>query len=312
MWPPAPPSSAPVPPPPRQRPRYSKFAALVLSFFSPSLYRDVARNWRGIGLLYLLLLLTLTWLPVLARWHFSVRDYAYGGAAASTLREFPTITINKGVVSIAEEEPYVWRDPEGGEVILYVDTTDAFDRPEAAQAKVLLGRSAVEVRNNPRETRVYDLSEVNYFYLDKNRMIAWTRWFSDRLVPLGLPTALLISFIWGLVRLLLYALIGLIFASIFGARLDFAALMRLAAVAMTPGMVLDALAWTLNFGWSPCCAWSVLIGVVTLIYLGFAVKANADAAPPVALMPAYGYPPVPGQYPNAPPPPPPPPYPPAR
>jgi hypothetical protein len=295
MWPPALPGSAPVPPPPRQRPRYSKFAALVFSFFSPSLYRDVARNWRGIGVLYLLLLLTLTWIPVLARWHHSVRAYAYGGAAASTLREFPTITINKGVVSIAEEEPYFWRAPRSGEVILYVDTTGSFDKPEAAQAKILLGSSAVEVRNTPRETRVYDLSEVNYFFIDKHKMVAWTHWFSDRLVLLGLPTALLVSFIWGLVRLLLYALIGLIFASIFNARLDFTALMRLAAVAMTPGMVLDTPAWTFNFGWSPCCAWSALIGIMTLIYLGFAVKANADAAPPPPGMyvPGRGYP-VPG------------------
>lgn len=321
MWPPGAPGLAPGTPPVgsppvRQRPRYSRFTALVLSFFSPPLYRDVARNWRGIGALYLLLLFVLTWAPVFAKWHLSVRSYTHGGGADATFREFPTITINKGVVSIAEEEPYVWRDPNSGEPLLYVDTSGGFDEPEAAQAKVLLGRSAVEVRNNPRETRTYDLSEVQYFYVDKSKMAGWTRSFGDWLAPVGFPAMVLMSLVWGLLRLLIYGLIGLMFASMFGARLDFAGCMRLAAVAMTPGMVLDAAAWAFNFGNAPCCGWSALVGVITLVYLGFAVKANADAKPPYAPVPGYAYPPVQGQFPQAPSLPPapplPPPYPPAR
>ena len=43
--------------------RYSIFHPLVLSFFSKSLYRDVGKNWRGTGLLYLLLIIALLWIP---------------------------------------------------------------------------------------------------------------------------------------------------------------------------------------------------------------------------------------------------------
>lgn len=42
---------------------YSVFHPLYLSFFSKSLYQDVAKNWKGTGLAYLLLLLALAWVP---------------------------------------------------------------------------------------------------------------------------------------------------------------------------------------------------------------------------------------------------------
>ena len=71
--------------------------------------------------------------------------------------------------------------------------------------------------------------------------------------------------------------------------------MRLSAVATTPAMFIDTLAWTFNFGYLPCCGWGLLMAVVTLMYVGFGVKANADSSPPPG--PGYGFPPGPLQYP---------------
>ena len=307
------PPGSPPPPQPRPKPQYSRFTALVLSFFSTSLYRDVARRWRGIGLLYLLLLMFVTWLPVVIRWHLQMRAWSDGGAAQRQLAEFPTITIRNGVVSIAEEEPYVWRDVESGEPILVVDTSGAFDLPEAKTARMLLSRSTLEARNNPTETRVYDLSQVEYFYIDRQKALGWVQRATNWSWAVALPGGLALSVVWGLVRMLLYGLIGLLFASIFRARLDYAALMRLSAVAMTPGMVIDALSWIFNVGWIPCCGWNALIGMVTLAYLAIAVKANAEPAMPPGIggtVPGYGSPLGAGGYPYPPPPPPAPPYPP--
>src|SRR5688500_20251727 len=99
--PPGMPPGSPPPPQPRPKPQYSRFTALVLSFFSAALYRDVARRWRGIGLLYLLLLMFVTWLPVVIRWNLQMRAWSDGGAAQRRLAVFPTITITSGVVSYA-------------------------------------------------------------------------------------------------------------------------------------------------------------------------------------------------------------------
>jgi hypothetical protein len=300
--PPGPYPPRPTPPQPRAKPRYSRFAALVLSLFSPSLYRDVARNWRGIGVLYLLLLMALTWLPPIIRGHITLRNFVRDEAPA-VIDQLPTLTIRDGVASIEEPEPYVVRDPETGRAMIYVDTTGEFSQEkDAREATFLLSRSKLEVRQ-PNKTEVHDLSKIEYLYIDKHVARRWLGSGATVFGPLAYVGALLWSLVWGMIRLLIYALIGLIFVSAFNARLDFAALMRLAAVAMTPGMLLDTLSWTFNFGWMPCCGWSMLIGMITLIYLGFAVKVNADVVPPGAYPPPYGLPGGPAQHPHPPPPP---------
>jgi hypothetical protein len=317
---PWPPGAPPAPAAAQSRPKrqYSRLTALVFSFFSRSLYRDVARRWRGVGVVYLLLLMFVNWLPVVVAWHLGARMWAEGGAAQRLLGEFPTITIQKGVVSIAEEEPYVWRHPDTGEPILVVDTTAAFDVPEATTAPMLLSRRALEIRD-ARQTRVYNLQGVESFSLDRQSALDWVQWAANWSWAVALPGAWFVSVVWGILRLLLYGLIGLLFASIFAARLDYLALMRLSAVAMTPGIAIDAVAWMFNVGYLPFCGWHGVIGMVTLTYLAVAVKANVEAGPPPPgtemYVPGHGaapgaagylYPPAPqGYYP-----PPNPPYPP--
>jgi hypothetical protein len=305
-WPPGSIAPPAAPPPPRQRPAYSRFSALVLSLFSAKLYRDVARNWRGTGLLYLLLLLALTWLPPIVRGHASFRRFVREDAPA-VIDQTPTVTINKGVLSIAEPEPYFMRDPQSGKAFVYIDTTGAFDQEEEArEAVVLVSRSTIEVRQ-PNKTEVHDLSKIDSFHMDKRDVARWldagSKWFG----PVAYVSCLLWSLLTGVLRLLLYALAGMAFASSFNARLDFPALMRLSAVAMTPAMLVDTLAWTFNFGYLPCCGWGILMAVISLAYVVFAVKANAEAPPPPTYG-GYGVPPTAyagGPYPPAAPPPPP-------
>ena len=288
-WPPAapyPPQPQPQPRPPRTRPRYSRFAALVLSFFSAPLYRDVARNWGGIALLYLLLVMFLTWLPVLVKGHVGLRKAVQDPQVNAIVDELPSVTINKGVVSIQEPEPYIVRDPQTGRALLYVDTTNRFDRPEAAQAVALLGRSTLEMRQ-PNKTEVHDLSRVDYLYVDAATVRRWVDAMPRLYAVFALPAVLVWSLAWGLVRMLIYGLIGMMFASIFNARLDYAALLRLSAVAMTPGMVLDMISWLAAVPPPmPCCGWSFIIGAITVGYLAFAVRANSQPAVPPG---GYGY-----------------------
>ena len=80
MYPPpqayAPPMMQPPTPPrapagPRGRRRYGIVRTLLLGLFSADVWRDVAQNWRGMGLLYMLVLLTLSWFVVLGKFHVS-------------------------------------------------------------------------------------------------------------------------------------------------------------------------------------------------------------------------------------------------
>jgi hypothetical protein len=301
-WPPAPVGPPPPAPAPRQPPRYSRFSALVLSFFSMDLYRDVGRNWRGIGLLYLLLLFALTWLPPVIRGHIGFRRFVRNDAPA-VLSQVPSVTIKNGVVSIKEPEPYIVRDPQTGRTILYVDTSGEFNQEkEAREAAVLLSRSTVEIRQ-PNKTEVHDLSQIDSLYVDKEVVRRWMERAATVFGPVAYVGGVIGSLLWGLVRLLIYGLIGMIIASAQNARLDLAALMRISAVAITPAMAIDTLAWTFNFGYLPCCGWSILMAVITVIYVGVGVRANAEAMPPTGVYGGFPYQPSFTPYPPAPAPP---------
>jgi len=268
----------PMPPPVAERPRYSRFSALVLSFFSADLYRDVGRRWGGIALGYLVLLLAITTLAEAIKIQFGFAKFASKEAPAA-LQGFPGITIHQGVVSIDRPEPYLWRDPDSKEVLLYVDTSGAFDLPEGKNAKAKLGRSEVVVQQSEFESRTYDLSQVQSFSLDKTRLQGWI----NAAVPwIGMgffAFVVIFALIGHLIQALIYGLFGLIFAAIFGTQIGYGGLLRLAIVALTPALILDT-ALTLAGVNVPHSGW-IYFGL-EMAYLAFAVKANAGlvATPP--------------------------------
>ena len=65
----------PLAAPPAGPRKFSYVRAMVCSAFSKELWVDVARNWRGIGLLYMILLLALTWTPVLIKAQMTVSKF---------------------------------------------------------------------------------------------------------------------------------------------------------------------------------------------------------------------------------------------
>ena len=91
--------------------RYSIFHPLVLSFFSKSLYRDVAKHWRGTGLLYLFIILALIWIPSIIKGQLATSAWVDGDSKEIT-KQIPAITISKGQVSTDVTTPYFIKDPK--------------------------------------------------------------------------------------------------------------------------------------------------------------------------------------------------------
>ena len=266
--------------------RYSIFHPLVLSFFSKSLYRDVGKHWRGTGLLYLLVVLALVWIPTMVKGHFEMSRWVEGDSKEIT-KQIPAITISKGQVSTDVTTPYFIKDPKTGTTIAIIDTTGQYQTLEDTDAKLLLTKSKVIISKSTMETQTYDLSGIQSFYVDRARVEGWlgtiSRWFGPVLYPLGL----IFSFIFRAIQILIYALVGLLFAKILHANLDFKTLMRLAAISITPVLVLDLL-----FGFLPVHipGWSLLGIVIALGYLFFAVKVNAEPEDVPQYQPPIAYP----------------------
>jgi hypothetical protein len=267
--------------------RYSIFHPLVLSFFSKSLYRDVAKNWRGTGLLYLFLVLALFWIPTIIKGQIGISNWVDGDSKEIT-KQIPAITISNGKVSTDVPTPHFIKDPKTGTDIAIIDTTGAYQTLENSDAKLLLTKSKLIMNKSAMETQTYDLSSVQSFYVDRSRVEGWLvllkRWF----VPVLYPLALIFSFIFRAIQLLIYALIGLLFARILQANLDYKTLMRLAAIAITPVLILNLL-----FEFVPVHIprWSLLGIVIALAYLFFAVKVNAEPEDVPQYQPPSAYPP---------------------
>ena len=91
--------------------QYGMFHAPFMSFFSQSFYRDVDMHWKGTGFAYLLLMLTICWIPTIIQFHHSVGDYVENDAPA-LIEQLPTITIVKGEASVDVAQPYEITDPD--------------------------------------------------------------------------------------------------------------------------------------------------------------------------------------------------------
>jgi len=255
--------------------RYSFFHAPVLAFFSKSFYQDVGQHWRGTGLAYLLIILALLWIPTMIKMQFGIARFVDTESKKFT-EQIPAITINHGKVSTDVQTPYFIKDPDSGTPFAIIDTTGQYKTLDDAPAKVLLLTESKLIIRNERETRSIDLATVENFYLDRAKVEGWLASLKVWFVPVAYPVVLLSSFVFRTIQVLIYALIGLLFTHLLQTSLNYKTLMRLAAIAITPVLVLDLI---LEFLPIHIPLWSLLGLGLGLGYLFLAVKWNTEVEP---------------------------------
>ncbi len=250
--------------------RYSIFHLPALSFFSKKLYIDVGRNWKGVNILYLLLLLAVCLIPTMMNLHRGMSNFVNNEAPA-IINQIPEITITDGRVSIKEAQPYYIIDPDSGKPLAIIDTTGRIESLKDTDAYCLLTGNKVIMKKSNFENRTYDLSNVKAFAADGEQITGWLQIGGKFLAVAMYPFALLGSYVYRIVQVLIYAVIGLLFASLCNTKLSYAALVRLAVVAVTPCIIVSTI-----LGLVGTSIPAFLYLVVALVYLFFAVKSNAD------------------------------------
>lgn len=250
----------------------------VLSFFSKELYRDVALNWKGVGaaLGYLLLLLAVCWIPTMVEVHIDFADFV-DNEAPKVVEQVPEITITDGQVSIEEPQPYYIKDPDSGDVLAIIDTTATITSLEDPNAMCLLTKTNIMWRESEFEIRTIDLSEVENFVLGSKRIMSWLHTAEKFLVIIIYPFALLGSYLYRIVQALIYAAIGLLFALWCKVTLSYAALLRLAVVAVPPCVIAKTI---LGIAGVHLPYAALIYLVAALAYLFFGVQAVARTTGP--------------------------------
>lgn len=105
------------------KPLYSYWQALYLSLFSRRLYIDVAKRWRGYGLLYLLLVVAIACIPLSARIIYNFNHY-FDEQMLSPLKKLPVLYIQNGKVQFDKPMPYFIKNKQG-KIVVIIDTTGA-------------------------------------------------------------------------------------------------------------------------------------------------------------------------------------------
>jgi hypothetical protein len=155
---------------------YPIWKALFLSFYSPEIYKDVAKNWRGFALSYILLLSAIVCAIMMLGWLntiYKIDIKTYAAAATKQLFEdpdftfeenlnrvlniaaqIPKVTISDGEASITESSPYLITDPLTKKTLAIINIDGKSDPIEKTDASVLLSKTKVTVKNNNGDQEV--------------------------------------------------------------------------------------------------------------------------------------------------------------
>ena len=252
--------------------RYSIFHIPLLAFFSKALYRDVGLRWTGSGFAYLLLLLLLCWIPYMILLDIGV-SRVVRDIAPPIVSQVPTLTIVNGLAAANVPQPYTISDPETGKALVIIDTTGSIASLDKTDAVALVTKTSAIVRKNRVETQTIAFNEIKDFTVDKDKVTRWLEALKKFLMPIVFPIAVLGSFVYRIVQVLVYAAIGLLFANGCRSERTYLSLVRLSVVAVTPSVVLGT---TLDMAGIAVPAFGVVYFLMTLVYLYLGVRAVAE------------------------------------
>ena len=255
--------------------KYSIFQIPLLSFYSTDLYRDMALNKKGLGFGYLFLLLAFCWLIIVLAMDNKIDAY-FDEYSPGFLAQFPEITIQDGKASIRESQPYYIDDPESGRPLAVIDTTGTINSLEQTEAVILLNKNTVTFEKNQIETRTFDLSEVGDMVLDRELLSTWIEATKSYMPAVMYPIALSGSFFYRIIQMLIYAAIGLLFASMLKLEPDYSQLLRLSVVAATPAILINTFLWVagINLPMS-----GLIFFGMSMVYLYLGIKATVETEP---------------------------------
>ncbi|MCC7260495.1 MAG: DUF1189 family protein, partial [Alphaproteobacteria bacterium] len=156
------------------------------------------------------------------------------------------------------------------EVVAVLDTTGKHTSLADTPAFLLLTDHLLLMREDEYKTETHDLSPVDGFAMDRAKAQLWADRFSNWFMVALFPFLLGVMFLFRMVQVLVYAGMASVIARIVKVRLHFDALLRIAAVAMTPPLILGILLGSISEGFG-----GITI-LITLGYLYFALRANGE------------------------------------
>src|SRR5262249_60011702 len=154
-------------------------------------------------------------------------------------------------------------------IVMIIDTSGQITSLEGQDAQILLTRDKVFFRKNNAETRIYDLSSVKHFHIDRDGMRKWLG-ITSTWGPVALyPLAVLGAWIYRLIQALLYSVVASVIAKSMQLKLGYGSLLCLTVVAMTAAILARTLLGMAKIDF-PFRGW--LLAGVTIAYIVFGLN----------------------------------------
>ena len=245
--------------------KYSIFHIPFMAFYSKALYRDIALSWKGVCFGYLILMLALCWIPTMLKFN-SVFSFMLDSYARQFVDQIPEVRIINGKASIDAPVPYYIIDPTSHRALVIFDTTGRYTVPEDAGAFALVTEIELIVKKSDHETTRYSFRDIEHFILTRQMIRDFTEMLRKYLALALYPLALLGSFVFRIIQVLIYAAIGLVFASVCKSNRSYDSLIRLSVAAITPGLIIDTILYALDIHLPFAGLWFFLAAMGYLYY----------------------------------------------
>ena len=289
--------------------KYSFFQAPFLAFSSSDLYRDVADNWTGSGALYIFLLSSVAWLISCLALFAPVMQAINNQDLMAAYNQIPGIVIENGKMTLDRPCPYDIKD-KAGVPFMRLATDRQKEKMIAGDPSVVFTQTAMLVSEKTmRESRSgyklasYEDAKYNgdkdaepakvVLRYTKINEIAPRFELSGKTVQTGLekvmlclPIGLLIVgwpfvFLGHLMQLLVFGGIAALAASMLQREMKFEKAMRLAAIAMTPGIIISTLLSSTHFIAPPLSVlysnWWVASVALAIVYIVTIVRSLPES-----------------------------------
>lgn len=217
--------------------RYNIFQALYMSFYSRKLYRDVAFNWGAKTFVYLLLLLSLTWVVFTYQLQ-QIVNQGYLRMADPIVAQAPTVTLKDGKVITPENRPYIVTDPQTHETLLVIDTSGKYTSLDQIQTDILVTETKVFSKPKENQQRIDEIPSKLNMTIYPDHLNTYAKKFIGFLWMPMFVFALMISYVYRIIQSLVYAIIGRVLAPMLNVRLSYWQIVQIMMVAITPVIII--------------------------------------------------------------------------
>ncbi|HVN97400.1 MAG TPA: DUF1189 family protein [Syntrophorhabdaceae bacterium] len=246
---------------------HSFFNLFCKPFYSREYYHDVIHHWRGKNLLLLLLVTAFVLIPTV----FEITDTLsrfVDTEAPFYIEQAPEIKIKDGVLKIDRVLPYDIKTKKHETVVAFVD--DAQVGKADPEAPVVVTTHKLMVKKNARETKTYDVKQMNGITITKKDLYHWSGYLRLGGI-LVYPLMVVGLYLYYLLMSLIVFLTGLCLLKFLKSPMDKESLYRLTVVAMLP-MIYCTTVLELSDVSVPYLTFASLL--VSAAYLVYGIRAN--------------------------------------